>query len=36
MADLSPIARRVMWWMSAEDALRDPVRLACQVMTLGT
>ena len=30
------IARRRIWWKTPEEALRDPVRVASQVMCLGT
>ena len=33
---LRAIAGKLLWWKSEEDALADPARLACQVMTLGT
>lgn len=33
---LEDIARRLLWWKTAEEALSDPHRLLAQVMTLGT
>lgn len=40
MRDASPgfreIARKLIWWKSVDEALQDPIRLACQVMTYGT
>ncbi len=35
-ARLRAIAAKLLWWKSAEDALADPIRLAGQIMTLGT
>jgi hypothetical protein len=34
--DLTPFARKYIWWQSPEDAARDPRRLIAQVMNLGT
>jgi hypothetical protein len=33
---LKRIAQKLLWWQPAEIALADPLRLACQVMALGT
>jgi hypothetical protein len=33
---LRAIAAKLLWWKSPDQALEDPIRLACQVMTLGT
>jgi hypothetical protein len=33
---LRAIAGKLLWWKAEEDALADPCRLACQIMTLGT
>ncbi len=30
------LARRYVWWMDPEAALRDPPRLLCQIMAFGT
>ncbi len=35
-AQLRAIATKLLWWKTAEEALADPIRLACQIMTLGT
>ena len=32
---LQPLARKIFWWKSPAEALRDPVRFAAQVMTYG-
>ncbi len=29
-------ARRLVWWMTPEEALADPLRLVLQIMELGT
>ena len=34
--DLLQIARKLIWWKPADEALQDTVRLLCQVMTYGT
>ena len=36
VAALHPIAKKLFWWRSPEEALADPVRFVAQVMTLGT
>lgn len=40
MSEFSPalreVVRRLFWWKEPKEALRDPVRVASQVMTLGT
>ena len=33
---LRAIAQKLLWWKSEDEALADPCRLACQIMTLGT
>jgi hypothetical protein len=33
---LRAIARKLLWWKTEEEALANPYRLACQIMTLGT
>ena len=33
---LAKVARRLFWWMTPEEALRDEVRFLAQVMALGT
>lgn len=33
---LRAIAGKLLWWKTEEEALADPYRLACQIMTLGT
>lgn len=33
---LEDVARRLLWWKTAEEAVSDPRRLLAQVMTLGT
>ncbi len=35
-AALMPFARRYIWWLSPEDAVRRPRRVIAQVMNLGT
>jgi hypothetical protein len=30
------LAGKLLWWKTEEEALADPYRLACQIMTLGT
>jgi len=32
---LVPVARRLFWWQSPEEALADNIRFAAQVMTFG-
>jgi len=34
--DLSPLARKYIWWQSLEDTLRDRHRLIAQIMDIGT
>lgn len=34
--DLTPLARKYVWWQPPEDALRDRHRLIAQVMNIGT
>jgi len=34
--ELRHVARRVFWWLTPEEATADRLRLAAQVMTLGT
>jgi hypothetical protein len=36
LASLAEIARKLVWWQAPEETLRDSVRFAAQVMTLGT
>ena len=33
---LVPIARKLFWWTTSEDALKNPIRFVAQVMALGT
>lgn len=33
---LRRLARRYIWWMTSEDALKDPARIIQQVMEIGT
>jgi len=33
---LGAIARRVIWWQSAEETLADTLRFVAQVMTIGS
>lgn len=33
---LAPVARRLFWWKSPEEALEDKTRFLAQVMALGT
>lgn len=33
---LREIARKLVWWKSPEQAIEDPIDLACRVMTYGT
>jgi hypothetical protein len=33
---LRAIAGKLLWWKTEGEALADPCRLACQIMTLGT
>jgi len=35
-SSLKRTAQKLVWWQPAEAALADPLRLACQVMALGT
>jgi hypothetical protein len=35
-APLRALTAKLLWWKTEEEALADPIRLACQVMTLGT
>jgi hypothetical protein len=35
-APLRAIAGKLLWWKTEEEALADPIRLVCQIMTLGT
>lgn len=34
--DLTPLARKYIWWQPPERTLRDPLRLIAQVMDIGT
>lgn len=34
--DLERLARRLFWWKTPEDALRQPLRFLAQLMTWGT
>lgn len=36
MTDLQRVARRLIWWKSPEESLKDPNRFLAQVMTFGT
>ena len=36
LAILEPVAKRLFWWMSPEEALGDRTRFLAQVMALGT
>ncbi len=33
---LRSIAAKVVWWKTEEQALADPIHLACRIMTYGT
>ncbi len=34
--DLFRVAGRLLWWISPDEALKDPMRLVAQVMSLGS
>jgi hypothetical protein len=33
---LRAVATKLFWWKTADEALAEPLRFACQVMTFGT
>lgn len=35
LSTLIPVARRLCWWQTPEEALADSIRFAAQVMTFG-